>query len=96
MSDDNRIYVDDEGVEITININTDISTATVHEMRVYKDGTEVTWDAEIYEESYLRYVTEEGDLDWAGVYFVQGYFEFPLGFKGLARTVNFKVWEKWK
>ena len=96
MSEDNRIYVDDEGVEITININTDISTATVHQMKVYKNGEEVIWDSEIYEDQYLRYVTETDDLDWVGTYYVQGYFEFPGGFKGLARTVNFTVHPKWR
>jgi len=99
MNIDDRIYVDDENVEITIKVNADVTldTATVYSMKVLKNGVEVEWASTVYEEKYLRYVTGAGDLDVAGEYYVQGYFEFPDGgFKGLCRTINFTVHPKWR
>jgi len=93
---DDRVYVGAEDVEITVNMNADISTATVFEMHVYRDGTEVTWASFIYNDRYLRYVTAAGELDIAAEYYIQGYFELPSGFKGWSRTVSFTVHPRWR
>jgi len=92
----NKIYVGDIGLEIIIDMQEDINDATTYEMLVLKDGEQVTWDAAIYEDRYLRYVTEEDDLDSSGVYHIQGNFVFPTGWTGLSETVNFTVHPKWK
>ena len=59
----NKIYVGDVGLEIIIDMQEDISAATTYEMLVLKNGTEVIWDASIYNDRYLKYVTEADDLD---------------------------------
>jgi len=92
----NKIYINDVGLEILIDMQQDISDATTYEMLVLKDGVEVTWDSSIYEDKYLRYVTEVDDLDVAGIYYIQGNFVFPGGWSGLGETVNFTVHPKWR
>ena len=92
----NKIYIGDVGLEIIIDMQADISAATTHDMKVYKNGEEVTWAASIYNINYLRYVTATDDLDVAGTYYVQGYLVFPLGWSGRGETVNFTVHKKWK
>lgn len=90
-----RIYEGAVGVEILINMNMDISEATVHSMLVLKDGTETTWSATVYQSNYLRYVTEDGDLDDTGTYIIHPNITLG-GFSGLGDPVSFKVYEKWK
>jgi len=92
----NKIYVGDIGLEIIIDMQTDISDATTYDMLVYKDGVEVTWVAAIYETNYLRYVTEADDLDIVGVYRIQGSLAFEDGWSGRSETVTFRVLPKWK
>ena len=59
----NKIYIDDVGLEIIIDMKEDISDATTYEMLVWKNGEEVTWTSSVYNDNYLRYVTIDGDLD---------------------------------
>jgi len=92
----NKIYIDDVGLEIIIDMQVNISAATTYEMKVYKNGSEVTWDSAIYNERYIRYVTEADDLDVAGTYYIQGSFVFPGGWNGRSETVNFTVHKKWR
>ena len=63
---------------------------------VLKDGTEETWLSAVYNNRYLRYVTESGDLDSTGVYFIQPNLAFPDGWSGLGETVSFIVYPKWR
>ena len=91
----NKIYVGDVGLEIIIDMQEDISAATTYEMLVLKNGTEVIWDASIYNDRYLKYVTEADDLDDAGIYFIQGNLVLG-GWSGLGETVTFVVNPKWK
>ena len=92
----NKIYIDDVGLEIIIDMKEDISDATTYEMLVWKDGEEVTWASSVYNNNYLRYVTIDGDLDVAGTYHVQGHFVFPGGWSGLSETISFVVHRKWR
>ena len=92
----NKIYIDDIGLEIIIDLQTDISDATTYDMLVYKNGAEETWTAAIYNTNFLRYVTVDGDLDVAGIYYIQPKLAFAGGWSGLGETVNFKVNQKWR
>ena len=92
----NKVYIDDVGLEIIIDMQEDINLATTYEMLVWKGGEEVTWAAAIYNDRYLRYVTEVGDLDVAGTYYIQGNFVFSDGWSGLSETISFVVHPKWR
>ena len=92
----NKIYIDDIRLEIIIDLQMDISDATTYNMMVYKNGEEITWDAAVYESNFLRYVTEDGDLDVAGTYYIQPKLAFFGGWSGLGETVNFTVNKKWR
>ena len=92
----NKIYVGDDSLEIIIDMQEDISEATTFDLLVLKDGVQVTWVATIYNDNFLRYITETDDLDVIGIYYVQGNFVFPGGWSGLSETSNFRVWPKWK
>ena len=91
-----KIYVETVGVVILIDMGTDISLASTHEMIVLKDGEETTWDSEVYQDNYLKYTTQDGDLDVAGTYIIHPNLEFTNGWSGVTKPVSFKVHPKWK
>ncbi len=92
----NKIYIDDIALEIIIDIKEDISTLVTNDMLVLKNGVEVTWAAAIYNDNFLRYVTADGDLDVAGMYYIHPDCAFPPGgWDGLGELVSFRVWPKW-
>jgi len=92
----NKVYVDDIGLEIIIDMQADISAAVTFSLTVLKNGVEVTWASAVYNDRYLRYVTASGDLDDAGVYYIQPNIAFTGGWSGKGETVNFTVHPKWR
>ena len=56
----NKVYMGDAGTVILLNCGVDISEATTTQIKVKKpDNSVEVWDAEIYEEKYVRYVTAQ-------------------------------------
>lgn len=91
MANAGRIYKDDIGTIILINMNTDISTATGISLSIRKpDGSTDTWTPTISNTYYLRYTIQSGDLDQAGKYSVQP--NLTLGtWTGKGQSISFTV-----
>ena len=94
MSD--KIYKNDTGVLLKIDMQEDISDTTVTDLLVYKgEGSIATWSAEIYNSNYLSYLVSNNDLNEIGIYYVQ-----PSITKGsktvLGKTVSFEVFDVWR
>jgi hypothetical protein len=93
---DNKIYIDDEGTELSINAGSDISTADILQIKVIKPNkTTDTWDCTVDENNnnIVNYIIQHGDLDQKGEYKLQLYIEIEE-WKGLGETTSFKVYEK--
>ena len=92
-----KIYVNDIGVVIEIDMGESLSTATNLKLKVRKpDNTKVEWTPTVYGEgfNYLRYITVANDLDLAGVWKIQP--SLTLGsWSGLADTVSFEIFAKY-
>jgi hypothetical protein len=100
MNEEQKIYVDDTGVEINLNCIIDVSVASTVSYKVQKpDGTEVEWSAtkRLGYHTYLTYTTSAGDLDQVGIYHIQPYVEFG-GPTSAHRgdTYDLKVYALWK
>lgn len=91
-----KSYVGDIGTVILLDCGTDISAATVTEIRVKKpDGLEHVWSGVMEAVKYVKYVVQDGDFDMKGNYLFQAYVETPA-WKGLGETVKWQVYEKFK
>jgi predicted acyltransferase (DUF342 family) len=93
----NKIYLGDIGTLILVNMGEDISAAEDIVFLVKKpNNSEVEWDAEIGDDdNVLEYIVEDGDLDQAGVYYINP--SLKLGeWIGLGDTVKFTVLDKYK
>jgi hypothetical protein len=87
----NKYYVGDIGTVIDVDLGENISTATSVAFSILKpDGTTETWEAEIYADNYLRYATQEGDLDQAGTYKIQPLITL-LAWSGRGETAEFEI-----
>ena len=96
----NKIYVNDVGTAIVLNLGVDLSGGVSPELHVSKpDGTIVVWPATLHTVSqvpnYVRYVTRAGDLDQPGKYKVQAHITIG-GWTGHSETVQFTVYEEFK
>lgn len=91
-----KIYKGDIGTQIIIDMGTNIAAATTNNILVTKgDGSTATWDAEIYNDNYLRYTIVSDDLDVSGIYYLQPNFVFAT-WSGKGETVSFEVYESFK
>jgi len=90
-----KIYVDDIGTVIDIEMHRDISAATELVLHVRKpNGEEKKWIPWIEGTTKLRYFTVEGDLNVAGIYYIQP--EIRLGsWWGFCKTTSVTVSEKY-
>ena len=89
----NKVYAGDVGTEIILNCGSDISGATATLIKAKKpDGTTVNWTAAVYNSNYLRYVTEAGDLDQAGRFYLQASLTLG-GWSGLGETAVLMVYD---
>jgi len=92
-----KIYINDIGVVIEIEMGESLSGATNLKLEVRKpDNTEVEWTPTVYGEgfNYLRYITVANDLDQAGVWKANPFLSLD-GWTGLADTVTFEVYDKY-
>ena len=92
-----KVYKGNIGTIIKINIDRDITTATVKTLFYKKpSGTTGSWAPVISGTSYLEYeTTAVGDLNEIGTWEVQPYLEIG-GFKGFAETVSFTVYDEFE
>ena len=78
MIDDNRIYVGDYGTEVILDTGSNVSTSTVRKIQYEKpDGTSGEWVASVYNENYIKYTTQQDDIDQAGKWKFRAYIEMP-------------------
>ena len=69
-------YKDDIGVEIVLDVGTDISSATVRKIKFRRPNrTFGVWDASEKSSTSIAYVTQDGDLNDAGIWILQAYVE---------------------
>ncbi len=92
---DNKIYQGDVGLAIVCNVHADISNALEVKLLVRKPGgEEVELDAYTHEANgnhhYVKYLTQEGDLNKRGRYMVQPFISIP-GWTGRGETDEFRV-----
>jgi hypothetical protein len=86
-------YVDEIGTTIIVDAKTDISTATLIQLRVKKpDGNVFYWAAVLNGLTRAQYTLQPGDFDQAGVYYIQLYVEMPA-WQGLGETAPQEVFE---
>lgn len=84
-------YVGDIGTAITVDVCSDIATATLVALDVTKpDGTSIRWTGTVHDTTFIQYIVIAGDFDQAGEYRVQSYVEIP-GWSGHGNTTTFKV-----
>jgi len=91
-----KVYKDDVGTVIEINMQEDISDATTSNILVYKgEGSEATWTATVYNSNYLRYTITSDDLDESGIYYLQP--SLVIGsWSGKGEVCSFEVFEEWR
>ena len=91
-----KIYVGDVGTSISLNTGLDLTGATVTDIYVKKpDGTLVTWTGTVTDDTCITRVTQAGDLDQKGVYYVQAKLSLG-GWVGRGETANFTVYDVFK
>lgn len=87
-----KIYEGTTNLEIVIDLGQDISSGTIHQVIVLKDGAEEIWDAEIQDSNYLRFIYTDALEE--GTYYLHP--SLAIGdWSGLAKPVSFKVYPKW-
>lgn len=87
----NKVYVGDIGTEIILDCGSNITTATVLQIRAQKpSGAVVTWTAAISGTNSVRYVVASGDLDEAGAWILQAYVRLPA-WDGLGESYRLRV-----
>ena len=88
-----KIYVGDIGTDIIVDCGSDISTATVHELKVKKpDRTIVTWSADILNTKFIKHITVSGDLNQSGTYTIQSHIVIPSVGEWLGESASFVVY----
>lgn len=91
MEQEYDAYVGDVGVEIVLDVETDISAATVMKIKYKKPGgIQGFWTADKKDTTKIFYVCGPGDLDGAGTWKMQAYVESP-GWKLHGKVDDFKV-----
>jgi len=87
-----RSYVGDVGTIVVVNCGCSIVGASNCKLKVRKPGgTLVIWTAVIYQQNYLKYVVQAGDLAQNGTYKLQA--SLTLGdWAGLGETAAFIIY----
>lgn len=87
---ENKIYQGDVGLEINVNCQEDLTSATSPQILIKKpDGNVLTKPATISGNS-LIYITVDGDLEQKGIYYVQPKLSLG-GWSGSGVTTRFFV-----
>ena len=96
MARPTKVYKNDVGTVVLIDMGMDISDATEMVINVLKCGVETTWTPEVYESNYLKYTIVAGDLDTVGTYYLQPQLTFADGWSGRGNTVSFDVYDEYR
>lgn len=89
-------YVGDEGTVLLLDCLTDITDNNVLKILYKKpDGVEGEWIGAVDSNTKIKYVLSTGDLDQAGVWAFQAYYE-SAGGKWRGETVEQEVFDKFK
>jgi hypothetical protein len=84
-----KLYVGDVGTEMLIDTGSDLSTATLLQLKVKKpDAATVAWTGSQKETTKITYTIQAGDFDQSGVHQLQAYIESPT-WTGLGDTVTY-------
>lgn len=85
------IYKGDVGTVIQLDTLSDISNGTVFGIKVKKpSGVLLDWIGVLQGTTAIKYITQVGDLDEAGVYRLQGYVSMP-GWSGSSDITSLQV-----
>lgn len=93
-----KAYIGDIGTPVQVNTFVDLTAATVKEYKIKKpDGSIETWTADIPDgmgasDGYLVHISEAGDFDQAGKYYLQVHVE-TASTDHLGDTVMFEVYD---
>lgn len=86
-------YIGEIGTRVLVDVKSDISVATVTDLKVKKpDGKVVIWPGNVYgaNNDFIRYVTVAGDFSVAGIYKLQAVIESPT-WTGPGNTDEFEI-----
>lgn len=73
-----EVYLGDIGTEIVIDCGIDLTQSTaVTIVALRPDGTKVDWSSAVYQSTFVRYVTQAGDLSIPGLWQLQPKIESP-------------------
>jgi hypothetical protein len=93
-------YKGDIGVQIDVQTNTDLTTATTKTLKIRKpSGTTADWTATVIGSASLgnlRYTTVSGDFDEVGEYRMQAYVELSSGQKFYGDVDTFTVYDTYE
>lgn len=86
-----KVYRGDIGTAIILDTRSPIDGATKASIKFKRpQGTSGEWVGGVYEGTKIKYIIEDGDLDTAGIWFLQAYVETPA-WKGRGETVRLVV-----
>jgi len=88
-------YVGDIGTDIILDVNEDLTGATVGISVRKPSGTTAVWSAAVYESRSVRHTAAAGDFNEAGVYRVQPVIALADdSWAGRGATAEFRVYDK--
>lgn len=88
-----RIYVNDYGMILNVETNTDLTTTSIVKLLVRKpDLTQVEWVG-VSTDTIIQYTVQSGDFDQEGVYEINAYAEFPG--PGTGETIELEVFRRY-
>lgn len=91
-----KVYVGDTGTEFILDCGSDITTATVLQIRAKKpSGAAVTWPAVIDGTQKVKYVALANDIDEPGRWRLQAYVAMP-SWSGHGQTLLVDVFSPWE
>jgi hypothetical protein len=93
-----KVYVDDLGTLIQLDVGEDINTASTIEIKVKEpDGTEVTWSAteSSGDSNVIEHTIVAEDIDQPGSYLLQAHIVLGT-WTGVGETAQLQVHEKFK
>lgn len=91
-----KVYKNDIGTKIRVNVGESIVTAVVKKI-LYKKPSGITgeWIAILEGSNYMYYITLPNDLNEIGEWLIQAYIELP-DWKGLGETASFRVYDSYR
>lgn len=93
MADESKVYLGDIGTDIILDTESALATATLLQIKYTKpDGATGLWTGVIADSTKVKYTTQDGDLDIAGLWSLQAYIELPT-WEGHGERVDLQVYD---